>query len=185
MRDATEPFVALLFAACQLACCWTDALAWAELFRAGFEVLLAVVNALVADSGRPARGRYGSAMTNGTPQSAPSADWYPDPSAPAQLRFWDGSAWTTHVKPALPAGPDLPAPTAALDAARPAPRKLANRAAGVGVVGLVLSGVGILLALVLGATATNLALVDALIFGGAIVFVLALAFCIVFTIQKR
>lgn len=69
--------------------------------------------------------------------------------------------------------------------AQPAPRKLANRAAGVGVLGLVLAGVGILLALFLGTTATNLALVYALIVGGGIVFVLALVFCVIFTVQRR
>jgi hypothetical protein len=134
-------------------------------------------------------------MTNGTPQSAPSADWYPDPSTPGQLRFWDGAAWTAHVKP-VPAVPVMPAPTVAQPvypqqsqpvqyAAQPATKKLANRAAGVGVFGLVLAGVGILLALFLGTTATNLALVYALIIGGGFVFVLALVLCIVFTIQRR
>lgn len=27
------------------------------------------------------------------------ADWYPDPSDPARLRYWDGAAWTGHVAP--------------------------------------------------------------------------------------
>jgi hypothetical protein len=25
------------------------------------------------------------------------ANWYPDPSAPHQLRYWDGAQWTQHV----------------------------------------------------------------------------------------
>ncbi|GAA1967339.1 DUF2510 domain-containing protein [Agromyces allii] len=55
---------------------------------------------------------------------APSipADWYPDPNNAAQLRYWDGHAWTDHYAPAVapptsPTGPaanvNLPAPTSA------------------------------------------------------------------------
>ena len=29
--------------------------------------------------------------------TAPSADWYPDPSGGHQLRYWDGAGWTAHV----------------------------------------------------------------------------------------
>jgi hypothetical protein len=29
-----------------------------------------------------------------------AAGWYPDPDAPQQLRYWDGSAWTEHTSPA-------------------------------------------------------------------------------------
>ena len=25
--------------------------------------------------------------------------WYPDPSHPAVLRYWDGEAWTTYTRP--------------------------------------------------------------------------------------
>jgi uncharacterized protein YbjQ (UPF0145 family) len=32
--------------------------------------------------------------TGGTP-----ADWYPDPHAPGQLRYWDGAQWTEHTSP--------------------------------------------------------------------------------------
>lgn len=28
------------------------------------------------------------------------ANWYPDPQDPAQLRYWDGTAWTEHRHPA-------------------------------------------------------------------------------------
>ena len=130
-------------------------------------------------------------MTNGTPQSAPSADWYPDPSTPGQVRFWDGAAWTAHTKP-VQAVPVMPAPTLAQPpysqpaqseqyAAQPAPKKLANRAAGVGMFGVLLAGIGILLAVFVGSTPLTVAL----ILGGAIVFVIYLAFCVAFTIQRR
>lgn len=39
--------------------------------------------------------------------SAP-AGWYTDPQVPQQLRYFDGSSWTTHTQPA-PAGADAPA----------------------------------------------------------------------------
>jgi hypothetical protein len=121
-------------------------------------------------------------MTNGTPQSAPSPDWYPDPSGSGQLRFWDGAAWTAHVKPVSPAAPILPAPALAgqLDA-QPARKKLANRAAGIGMVGVLLIGIGIVLTIFAGQSPLTLAL----IVGGAIVFVISLVFCIVFTILRR
>lgn len=34
-----------------------------------------------------------------TPQDAPlpPADWYPDPTGSARLRYWNGSAWTEHT----------------------------------------------------------------------------------------
>ena len=35
--------------------------------------------------------------------STPPAAWYPDPSVPGQLRWFDGTQWTGHVHPA--AGP--------------------------------------------------------------------------------
>jgi hypothetical protein len=38
------------------------------------------------------------------------AGWFPDPEDPANLRYWDGTAWTEHRHPAQPA--DVPvAPT--------------------------------------------------------------------------
>lgn len=33
------------------------------------------------------------------------AGWYPDPSNPAQQRYWDGAAWTDATAPAAPAAP--------------------------------------------------------------------------------
>ncbi len=30
---------------------------------------------------------------------APAADWYPDPSDPRFLRYWDGTRWTEHTSP--------------------------------------------------------------------------------------
>lgn len=29
------------------------------------------------------------------------ANWYPDPSQPAMLRYWDGIRWTDHTAPAV------------------------------------------------------------------------------------
>jgi len=33
-------------------------------------------------------------------QSTATANWYPDPDDPSQLRYWDGSRWTEHRSPA-------------------------------------------------------------------------------------
>jgi len=33
-----------------------------------------------------------------------AADWYPDPTSVRQLRYWDGSAWTTHIAPSASSG---------------------------------------------------------------------------------
>jgi hypothetical protein len=55
-----------------------------------------------------------------------TADWYPDPTRPGRLRYWDGSAWTEHVSedggtasdpivgvPPAPPLPGAPSPPAA------------------------------------------------------------------------
>jgi hypothetical protein len=43
--------------------------------------------------------------------TAAPPNWYPDPTSPHQLRYWDGSQWTAHVAPAHAMGPG-PATTA-------------------------------------------------------------------------
>ncbi|MEV5440408.1 DUF2510 domain-containing protein [Streptomyces sp. NPDC052682] len=41
----------------------------------------------------------------------PPAGWYPDPSAPHMERWWDGTAWTGHLRaPVAPGGPVPPPP---------------------------------------------------------------------------
>ena len=46
--------------------------------------------------------------TPATPQPEPG--WYPDPSNPSQLQYWDGSAWTAQpAQPQYPVAPAYPA----------------------------------------------------------------------------
>jgi hypothetical protein len=46
----------------------------------------------------------------GTGSSSPRADWYPDPSGNGGQRYWDGNAWTDHVRaPAAQAWQQQPA----------------------------------------------------------------------------
>src|SRR5205807_284964 len=47
--------------------------------------------------------------------TSPPPGWYPDPQAPALLRYWDGSQWTSYTQPAGMA-PSDPRP------AQPAPQ---------------------------------------------------------------
>jgi hypothetical protein len=42
-------------------------------------------------------------MTN-----SPMPGWYPDPSAPGIERFWDGNAWTSEIRTAVPSTPNSP-----------------------------------------------------------------------------
>ena len=48
-----------------------------------------------------------------------AANWYPDPHGRAELRYWDGSAWTDHVSNGGVQGSDplgaSPAPPGAFD----------------------------------------------------------------------
>ena len=46
------------------------------------------------------------------------ADWYPDPTNPAQLRFWDGSGWTEHLKAGGPSTPSITTPSTGIGYAR-------------------------------------------------------------------
>ncbi|MFJ4471325.1 DUF2510 domain-containing protein [Streptomyces sp. NPDC089424] len=39
---------------------------------------------------------------------SPPPGWYPDPSAPHAERWWDGTAWTGHLRPHEPPGPPSP-----------------------------------------------------------------------------
>ena len=56
-------------------------------------------------------GRVGWGLTV---SSAP-ANWYPDPHDPSHLRYWDGSQWTEHRSPAVPAVQAEPAAPPASD----------------------------------------------------------------------
>lgn len=56
-----------------------------------------------------------SSAPDDSPQPAsaqpPPANWYPDPSAAGQLRYWDGARWTDHVSSAQappPSGSEAP-----------------------------------------------------------------------------
>lgn len=53
-------------------------------------------------------------MTNTSGPTTP-AGWYPDPAGSANLRWWDGSAWTAHLAPPPTPAPAL-APTPAYQA---------------------------------------------------------------------
>lgn len=46
----------------------------------------------------------------------PVPGWYPDPTSPGLVRYWDGAVWTSHVQAAPPAWPTA---AAAMSAARP------------------------------------------------------------------
>ena len=44
-------------------------------------------------------------LPSGHMSGAPPPSWYPDPSDAARLRWWDGSQWTEHLHPLVPAEP--------------------------------------------------------------------------------
>lgn len=50
------------------------------------------------------------------------AGWFPDPEDPANLRYWDGTAWTEHRHPVDPAGAPVAPTVDAAPAAAPAPQ---------------------------------------------------------------
>jgi hypothetical protein len=43
-----------------------------------------------------------------SPTTHPQADWYPDPEDAGKQRYWDGSLWTDHRRPAVAATPQPP-----------------------------------------------------------------------------
>ena len=77
------------------------------------------------------------------PTTLPPANWYPDPSGVAELRYWDGQMWTStvaigghvHERP-MPPPPPQPAFAPAPPRPEPQPR-LPSRAAVVALVGFV------------------------------------------------
>lgn len=83
-------------------------------------------------------------MTDHTPQPTPAyaPGWYPDASAPGSERYYDGTAWTDAVRASSPPAISRP------EAPAHGPKKQQNVA---GVVALVLSAVGAVLACVPGA----------------------------------
>lgn len=61
--------------------------------------------------------------------------WYPDPGAPQEERWWDGTAWTDHRRPPEAPGPPRPAGTASGRA-----KAVALTVSGVVLVAAILSG---------------------------------------------
>jgi hypothetical protein len=67
----------------------------------------------------------------------PPADWYADPDDPAQLRWWDGSAWTEHRRPASSYGGGAAGPTAPIAPAGPVTSGAAIAALVMGIVSII------------------------------------------------
>lgn len=73
----------------------------------------------------------------------PPANWYPDPQQPAQLRYWDGVQWTSHVAPGQTPAPAYGSPAASSTAPTPKQRMSGGAIAAI-VVGCVAGGLIIL-----------------------------------------
>lgn len=58
---------------------------------------------------------------------AVAAGWYPDPTHPEELRYWDGSRWTEHRSPSHSAATSAP-PVPAAAVASPGRKSAADRA---------------------------------------------------------
>jgi stress response protein SCP2 len=93
----------------------------AQGFNGGFEKLVERFGGHVdAGNDRPAAPAGGPSKALPDPPTTTAAppQWYPDPSNPSLVRWWDGAAWTAHtapsppvVQPAVrPAPPPPPAP---------------------------------------------------------------------------
>ncbi|GHH75496.1 membrane protein [Streptomyces sulfonofaciens] len=76
----------------------------------------------------------------------PLPGWYPDPSAPASQRWWDGSAWTEHRRAQPPAPATVPV---GFGPARPAPGRRPGRGKAVA---LAVSALVVVAAVVTGVT---------------------------------
>jgi hypothetical protein len=74
-----------------------DADRLAGLLAAGFELSADLDDVLSDDEPEPVPVANGNGNGNGAAPWSP--DWYPDPRGEARLRYWDGSAWTSHIAP--------------------------------------------------------------------------------------
>jgi hypothetical protein len=62
-------------------------------------------------SGQPPWGAFPTPGPHQAPpmlQSGTGPGWYVDPYNPSQYRWWDGSRWTGHQRPAYPSPPEPP-----------------------------------------------------------------------------
>ncbi|WP_062301154.1 DUF2510 domain-containing protein [Demequina subtropica] len=87
-------------------------------------------------------------------ESRAAASWHPDSLQPGRLRYWDGVAWTDHVRPAEPPQPASPAVSAPPGLARGFAEPEPSRA----------PRVGMIVATVLGALSVALLAVSAALY---------------------